>query len=71
MHTASSYLPVHVVRPALKLFDGSSSSPSPSLSSSLLPSPSLPSPPLPLPLPQSPPLFLLVLATLPVISDAD
>lgn len=28
MHTASSYLPVHVVRPALKLFDGSLSSPS-------------------------------------------
>jgi len=27
MHTASSYLPVHVVRPALKLFDGSSFSP--------------------------------------------
>ncbi|KYQ56815.1 hypothetical protein ALC60_04415 [Trachymyrmex zeteki] len=24
MHTASSYLPVHVVRPALKLFDGHS-----------------------------------------------
>jgi len=23
MHTASSYLPVHVVRPALRLFDGS------------------------------------------------